>query len=237
MTRLLASATLVAIALGVLGASAQQPVFRGESDTVRVYATVVDKDGRLVTTLVQKDFEVRDEGKPQPITVFDNSPQPIQLVVMLDVSGSMQGNLQLLRASAQQLFTRLLPDDGARLVKAMGSALASTFAGVTSHAPAPVVQAAVMQARRDGVDAIVSFGGGSCADTGKAINFFAEQEAGTPGASWADRPALPHIAVPTTYSGAELTPFFGMTDPHTRQKQGAGGPTCAPMRLRVGTCP
>src|SRR5262245_54136477 len=102
MTRLLASGTLVAIALGVLGASAQQPVFRGESDTVRVYATVTDKDGRLVTTLVQKDFEVRDEGKPQPITVFDNSPQPIQLVVMLDVSGSMQGNLQLLRASAQQ---------------------------------------------------------------------------------------------------------------------------------------
>jgi alcohol dehydrogenase class IV len=124
---------------------------------------------------------------------------------------------------------RLASDDGARLVKAMGSALASTFSGVTSHAPAPVVQAAVMQARRDGVDAIVSFGGGSCADTGKAVNFFAEQEAGTPGASWADRPALPHIAIPTTYSGAELTPFFGMTDPHTRQKQGAGGPTCAPV--------
>jgi VWFA-related protein len=115
MTRLLASGALVAIALGVLGASAQQPVFRGESDTVRVFATVTDKDGRLVTTLVQKDFEVRDEGKPQPITVFDNSPQPIQLVVMLDVSGSMQGNLQLLRASAQQLFMRLGPDDGARL--------------------------------------------------------------------------------------------------------------------------
>jgi len=115
MTRLLASGTLVAIAFAALGTSAQQPVFRGTSDTVRVYATVTDKDGRLITTLVEKDFEIRDEGKPQPITVFDNSPQPIQLVVMLDVSGSMQGNLQLLRASAQQLFTRLGPDDGARI--------------------------------------------------------------------------------------------------------------------------
>jgi alcohol dehydrogenase class IV len=124
---------------------------------------------------------------------------------------------------------RLSSDDGARLVKSLGSALVSTFDGVTSHAPAPMVQAAVLQARRDGVDAVVSFGGGSCADTGKAINFFAEQEAGTPGASWADRPALPHVSIPTTYSGAELTPFFGMTDPHTRQKQGAGGPTCAPI--------
>ena len=47
--------------------------------------------------------------------------------------------------------------------------------------------------------------------------------------SWADRPALPHVSVPTTYSGAELTPFFGMTDPATRQKSGAGGPTIAPI--------
>lgn len=150
-------------------------------------------------------------------------------------SGSIRRVTELLRAVGARralLVTtegRLASDDGARLVRALGSALASTFSGVRSHAPAPMVQAAVLQARRDGVDAIVSFGGGSCADTGKAINFFAEQEAGTPGSSWADRPVLPHVAIPTTYSGAELTPFFGMTDPHTRQKQGAGGPTCAPV--------
>jgi maleylacetate reductase len=34
--------------------------------------------------------------------------------------------------------------------------------------------------------------------------------------------------VPTTYSGAELTPFFGMTDESLRLKTGAGGPTIAP---------
>jgi Ca-activated chloride channel homolog len=82
---------------------------------VRVFATVTDGDGRLVPSLTQADFEVRDEGKPQPITLFDNSPQPIRLIVMLDVSGSMEGNLPLLRAAAQQLFTRLRPDDGARV--------------------------------------------------------------------------------------------------------------------------
>jgi len=120
-------------------------------------------------------------------------------------------------------------DDGARVRKALGSALASTFAEVTSHVPVPLVQRAVQQARRDAVDAVVSFGGGSCADLGKAVCFFTEQEAGTPGASYADRPALPHIAIPTTYSGAELTPFFGMTDPAARQKSGGGGPTIAPI--------
>jgi maleylacetate reductase len=120
-------------------------------------------------------------------------------------------------------------DDGAKVARAAGRALVSTFADVTSHVPTPMVQAAVLQARRDGVDGIVSFGGGSVADTAKAVCFFTEQERGTPGSSFADRPVLPHVSITTTYSGAELTPFFGMTDPTTRQKSGAGGPTIAPL--------
>jgi Ca-activated chloride channel family protein len=99
----------------VLGASGQQAVFRGLSDAVRVFVTVTDRDGRLVTTLTRDDFELRDEGKVQPIVQFDNTPQPIRLVVMLDVSGSMEGNLPLLQAGAGQLFERLGPDDVARV--------------------------------------------------------------------------------------------------------------------------
>jgi VWFA-related protein len=75
----------------------------------------MDKDGRLVTTLTKEQFEIRDEGKPQPLSLFDNSPQPIRLIVMLDVSGSMEGNLPLLREASEQLFTRLRPDDLARV--------------------------------------------------------------------------------------------------------------------------
>jgi Ca-activated chloride channel family protein len=113
MTRLL---IMSALAGGLLAlAEPQQPVFRGAGDAVRVFATVTDGDGRLVTTLSQADFEVRDEGKPQPITLFDNSPQPIRLIVMLDVSGSMEGNLPLLRAASDQLFRRLLAHDAARV--------------------------------------------------------------------------------------------------------------------------
>ena len=124
---------------------------------------------------------------------------------------------------------RLASPDGERIVSLLGRSLSSTFSDVSSHVPAPTVQAALLQARRDAADAVVSFGGGSCADLGKAVCFFLEHEAGMPGASHVDRPMLPHISVPTTYSGAELTPFFGMTDPGTGQKQGAGGPTSAPL--------
>jgi len=120
-------------------------------------------------------------------------------------------------------------DDGQRIARSLGRSLASTFAEVRSHVPTTAVQAAVMQARRDGIDGLVSFGGGSCADLAKAVAFFTEQEAGTPGASYADRPALPHMSIPTTYAGAELTPFFGMTDESARRKTGAGSPTVAPI--------
>jgi Ca-activated chloride channel family protein len=108
---------VLAAAACLFGAAvaAQQPVFRGSGDVVRIFSTVTDRDGRLVTILGQNDFEIRDEGKPQPITQFDNTPQPIRLIVMLDVSGSMEGNLQLLREAADELFTRLRPDDLARV--------------------------------------------------------------------------------------------------------------------------
>ncbi len=116
MRRFLTSGISVVCLLGVLGAAGQQqPVFRGAGDAVRVFATVTDRDGQLVTTLTRDDFEVRDEGRRQPITLFDNAPQRIRLIVMLDVSGSMEGNLPLLRAAAEQLFARLRPDDVARV--------------------------------------------------------------------------------------------------------------------------
>lgn len=104
-----------AVALSVTPPAAQQaPVFRSMSETVSVYATV-QEDGRLVTNLERGDFEILDNGRPQPLTLFDNGVQPISIVVMLDMSGSMIGNLSTLRSAAVQMFTRLLPADKARV--------------------------------------------------------------------------------------------------------------------------
>jgi maleylacetate reductase len=120
-------------------------------------------------------------------------------------------------------------ESGERLVGALGRSLVSVFDGVRSHVPTTAVQAAVSQAQAEEIDTVVSFGGGSCADLGKAVCFFVEQQSGMRGSSYVDRPAMAHVAIPTTYSGAELTPFFGMTDESARRKAGAGGPTMAPL--------
>jgi len=122
MVRILFSVLVAASAVAALaaqdpppGQGQEQSVFRGGSDLVRAFVTVTDKDGRLVTSLTKDDFEVRDEGKPQPITLFDNSPSAIRLIVMLDVSGSMTGNLPLLRSGTAQLVKYLRLDDRARV--------------------------------------------------------------------------------------------------------------------------
>src|SRR5687767_12208718 len=108
---------LLTILAGSIVLAAQQPapIFRAAAETVSIFATVAARDGRLVTSLGEHQFTLRDNGRPQTLTAFDASAKPIHLVVMLDTSGSMTGNLPVLRAAAVQLFTRLRPDDRARV--------------------------------------------------------------------------------------------------------------------------
>ena len=98
----------VSVALG-----AQQPTFRSGTQTVPLYITVTDAAGRLVPNLTKDDFTVLDNGMPQEITLFDNTVRPITSVVMLDTSGSMTLNLDLMKAAAEQFIIRLLPEDKA----------------------------------------------------------------------------------------------------------------------------
>jgi VWFA-related protein len=93
----------------------QRPQFRGGTNTVSIYATVADAAGRLVTGLTRDDFEVLDNGTPQDLTVFSSDIQPITIVIMLDRSGSMMDNFNLVQRAAEEFVENLLPADKARL--------------------------------------------------------------------------------------------------------------------------
>jgi maleylacetate reductase len=84
--------------------------------------------------------------------------------------------------------------------------VAKRFLGVRSHVPADSVAAALAAATQ--VDGLVALGGGSAIDTAKAVS--AETR-------------LPVVSIPTTYSGAEWTPTFGVRDEERGVKGGGGG--------------
>ena len=96
---------------GGFSAFAQQPTFRTGTRTVALYATVTDAQKRLVPDLEQDDFQIYDNDKLQTIDLFVNEVQPITVVVMLDTSASMTGNLKLLEQAAEQFLMRMLPKD------------------------------------------------------------------------------------------------------------------------------
>ena len=107
----------VLIALsGIVAAGQQPPTFKsGSGAIVSIFATVNDANRRLVPGLTIEDFEILDNDKPQPITVFDNKIRPITVVVMLDTSLSMTNSIPRLREAAEQFVIRLLPADKARV--------------------------------------------------------------------------------------------------------------------------
>lgn len=116
ITRLSLAAGLACVfAPLLLAAQEQQPTFKSGTKVVPLYVTVSDANRRLVAGLAKEDFEIYDNGKLQPTVIFTNEVQPITVVVMLDTSGSMTGNIDLVKAAAEQFFIRLLPEDRARL--------------------------------------------------------------------------------------------------------------------------
>ena len=90
----------------LLAGRQDRPVFRSAARTVYVYATVQNKDGRLVTNLTKDDFDIFDNGQRQTVTVFENEPQKITMVLLFDMSASMVKNLPRLREASVALSTR-----------------------------------------------------------------------------------------------------------------------------------
>src|SRR3954453_7694589 len=111
----LAAVAALAGALSIPLLAQQGPTFKSGTQIVSLFVTVTDPQRRLIPGLTKEDFEVFDNEKAQPLVYFDNSVRPINVVVMLDTSGSMTLTIDLLKQAAEQFLLRLLPDDKGRV--------------------------------------------------------------------------------------------------------------------------
>ena len=110
-----AVALAAAMSMALVAQQPPGPTFKSGTQIVSLFVTVADLQKRLVPGLTKEDFDVFDNEKPQPLVYFDNSVHPINVVVMLDTSGSMTLTIDLLKQAAEQFLIRLLPDDKARV--------------------------------------------------------------------------------------------------------------------------
>ena len=93
----------------------QQPTFKTGVQTVAIYATVRDREGRQVPDLTKDDFEILDNGRPVAITTFSSERQPLTVALLLDMSGSMNPSVLRVRESTRRFIEALLPDDRVRI--------------------------------------------------------------------------------------------------------------------------
>jgi Ca-activated chloride channel homolog len=115
-----------AVAYRTDGSSAEDVVFVNAPDVsagldirfVELYASVLDRQGRPVGGLTQADFAVSEDGVAQQIRRFARVRDlPIHVGILLDVSSSMDEELEGARAAALTFFEQAIhPRDRAAII-------------------------------------------------------------------------------------------------------------------------
>jgi alcohol dehydrogenase class IV len=119
------------------------------------------------------------------------------------------------------------------VVTTLGAKCVAIFDNIAEHSQLDGVLEAAKTAREVKADLLVGIGGGSIIDGLKVVQLALSEDALTLDALLAKRrgtkpPAIRQIAVPTTLSGAETTPFGGGTHP-TQGKLGFAAPHLVPQ--------
>ena len=109
-----AAAALLLILSGPTLAGAQLARFASGADLVILSATAVDRHGRPVTDLRREEIRIFEDGRPQKVEHFSQGRAvSARLLLLLDASGSMQGELKTTstRMAAVQILGALDPED------------------------------------------------------------------------------------------------------------------------------
>jgi VWFA-related protein len=85
-------------------------IFRTGVSDVRVVAQVTENN-QIVKGLTKEDFIVTDNGAPQQIVYFSQEKEPLDLLLLLDISGSMRAHVEEMSDKALEALRYLSPGD------------------------------------------------------------------------------------------------------------------------------
>ena len=88
-----------------------QNVIRVNVNLVLVDATVKNKAGQIIVDLKEENFELREDGTPQKIEIFNRDELPLDVALVLDLSDSIGPFLVPLRRAANIALSALKPED------------------------------------------------------------------------------------------------------------------------------
>jgi Ca-activated chloride channel family protein len=110
------TAAITALAV-LLGVQAAVPVagqegfrFRSGVELINVTATVTDRTGRFLDGLTKEDVVVFEDNQPVEVTHFSSERTPVSLGIVVDTSGSMQGEKWYAARDAIDKFLQRLTD-------------------------------------------------------------------------------------------------------------------------------
>jgi VWFA-related protein len=109
---------LLAAGLAGVPAGAQEtgPVFRTDTRLVVLHTTVVDRNGKLVTTLPRTAFKVFEDGVEQQMKIFRREDVPVSMGIVVDNSGSMREKRRKVEDAAMALVKASNPQDEVLIV-------------------------------------------------------------------------------------------------------------------------
>jgi VWFA-related protein len=78
---------------------------------VRVTASVTDRNGRAIAGLRTSDFSVSEGGAERKIVDVTPATEPFNLILLLDVSGSVEERIDFIRKAARDFLNTASPQD------------------------------------------------------------------------------------------------------------------------------
>jgi VWFA-related protein len=85
------------------------PTFSTSVKVINIFATVRDKDGKIIPNLTKDDFTLSEDGRPQEIKYFTQQTDlPLVLGLLVDTSGSERRNIPTERDASYKFLEKVM---------------------------------------------------------------------------------------------------------------------------------